>query len=358
MTRTCDHLGKYLAARLEVPLPYLLYRAQTRYEQDLRGLQDIRGALNPSGPQAESTNSEGISHALGRPSVLRRQSHLGGSAPQPSSARLSTPLGVRARLNSLGTNSAARLAKTSSSSVLTLQGHRRESGTFRPSSPLSSGSEEEEDEVEQKKEEAERLQGEQEEMEKKLKALQLMMTDEKLGLVSSPRTKRAEKGKLVDRGRVGNPSVTPPRRSFIKERDRQDALSSSASRQSLSSASPQGSIPSMPSPPPDPQSPMSRHLSSKSRSPPSVSARNARGHSHRRYTELAMTGRPSDRESNQGSTASSFSDLSGQFCPCGHICFRSHYACIQMLAYPRPLLKVRSTPIRVAVDRDCKSKQL
>ena len=61
-------------------------------------------------------------------------------------------------------------------------------------------------------------------------------------------------------------------------------------------------------------SPMQRHLSpTKSSSPPAVSARNARGHAHTRqgFGALGAAG-VSEGESNQGSSASSFSDLSGE----------------------------------------------
>ena len=122
-----------------------------------------------------------------------------------------------------------------------------------------------------------------------------------------------------------------------------------------SASSPQGSIPSIPSPsisspspppvhrhassPHDPSrvpsqhqtqatphlhpnsqppslagSPMQRHLvPTKSSSPPEVSARNARSHAHTRqgFGALGAAG-VSEGESNQGSSASSFSDLSGE----------------------------------------------
>lgn len=305
--------GKALASRLDVPLPYLLYRAQTRYEQDLRGLQDIGGALSPPSLHIDTTITEGTPRLPDRLVSLRRQTLRGGVSPISSPSRLGAPLGVRARLNSLGTNSPARLNRVSSSSILTLQGHRKESGGFRPTSPLSSGSESDENEIANKEEEAERQLGEQEELDNKLKALEQMMTDENLGLVSSLRGKTKGKGKEVDRGRVGTPSTSSLRRDIIQERPRHGTMSSSASRQSLSSASsPPGSIPSMPSPPPDSQSPMSRHFSpGKSRSPPSVSTRNVRGHSHMRLNGLVMTGKASEKGSNHGSSASSFSDISG-----------------------------------------------
>ncbi|KAI0787115.1 hypothetical protein BC629DRAFT_492842 [Irpex lacteus] len=46
---------KGLASHLQVPLPYLLYRAQARYEEDLRGLQGFRlPPINSSVPYESS----------------------------------------------------------------------------------------------------------------------------------------------------------------------------------------------------------------------------------------------------------------------------------------------------------------
>ncbi|KAI0053598.1 hypothetical protein FA95DRAFT_464512 [Auriscalpium vulgare] len=286
--------GKALAARLEVPLPYLLYRAQTRYEQDLRGLQDIRGALNP---QSTSTVIPEGDEAADRPSMLRRNSNRVKSATKLSSSiRLTTPLGVRARLNSLGANSPARMNRPSSSSVLTLRGHRKESSAFRPTSPLSSESESDED-ADKADEEDRRLE-EQEVLDQKLKTLQLQMTGDALGLVSSVREVRKGKGAR----RYG--SASPPPRLNIRQRAQSSTLSRSQSISSTSS--PHGSIPSMPSPPPGSHSPMSRHISPPGNaSPPAVSPGNARAQPSMRYRGLAMT-----PGSNQGSSASSFSDLS------------------------------------------------
>jgi len=144
-----------------------------------------------------------------------------------------------------------------------------------------------------------------------------MMTSEALGLVSSSLS--ADKGKARDviRGRAPVPLSRPGREdddgtfrhndeSFRREEQNRDHSASVSS-----ASSPQGSIPSMPSPPPETQSPISRRFSTnKSSSPPTVSTRNARGQSHMRYTALAGL---SEQESSHGSSASSFSDISGTF---------------------------------------------
>jgi hypothetical protein len=144
---------------------------------------------------------------------------------------------------------------------------------------------------------------EQEALDKKLKHLTKLITGDALGFVRSPRPQG--KGKEIDRGR------TPPR---AMQRSFRGGELSSRSQSVSSASSPQGSIPSIPSPPPESQSqsPISRHLSpSKSSSPPTVSPRSVRGQSHMRYGP--MVGRTvSEQGSNHGSSASSFSDISGR----------------------------------------------
>jgi hypothetical protein len=225
-----------------------------------------------------------------------------------SSARLTTPLGVRARLNSLGTNS-PRPKKATSSSTLTLQGSRRPHVPLGPTSPSSSEGTDSEDEAAMREEDADRAAEEQEALDRKLQHLQNMMTNDALGLVSasSPRNK----GKAVERGRAG--PLSPGSRSMAGSY-RRDTLSSRSASNSISSASsPQGSIPDIPSPPAEsqPHSPISRHLSpSKSSSPPTISPRSAIGQPHRRYGPL-IDRSMSEQGSSQGSEASSFSDISG-----------------------------------------------
>ncbi|KAI0068693.1 hypothetical protein BV25DRAFT_25525 [Artomyces pyxidatus] len=298
---------KALASRLGVPLPYLLYRAQTRYEQDLRGLQDIRGALDPSGAGRPQLPDDPLSPTdRDRPGLLRKDSgRLSSLARLSSSARLTTPLGVRARLNSLS-NASARMSRPSSSSVLTLRGaHRKDHAPFKPTSPLSSESESDDDAA--REEEADRRAEEQEALDSKLRALERLMTGDTLGLVSSVREERRDSGKgkspLV-RGR--NRSRSPPRGGL--QRSDVNVLSRSHSQSISSASSPQGSIPSMPSPPPEARS---QHLSpdDKAGSTTAVSQGHARGQHHKRYP-VSVRQKASEMGSHTGSSASSFSDLS------------------------------------------------
>lgn len=421
------YTGKGLAAHLEVPLPYLLYRAQARYEEDLRGLQDIRGVLStsasvttpfpaaPSSPAIPTPRSADAMPSIpsSRPlSINIPPTMLAGVAPLSArrlsvSQRMVTPLGVRARLNSLTYKSPSKPrggqghsthGKTSSSSTATLQGTKRSTGPLsappRTTSPFSdeaeSESSDEEELAQRREEEMERQTEDQEHLDKKLVQLQKMMTSERLGLVRSPVSPDKGKGREDTRreeamrgrpafpasaiamrahsggdGGVGATPSSPSKLRFnehtgldVRLGEFASAVRSSDHSASVSSASsPQGSIPSIPSPSissPSPppvhrhassphdhahvpnqcqtqatshlqpnsqpvpfaSSPMQRHLSpTKSSSPPAVSVRNARSHAHTRqgFGALGAAG-VSEGESNQGSSASSFSDLSGEHC--------------------------------------------
>ena len=251
----------------------------------------------------------GLQHTEGLPGVedspnLRQRSS--GTSRRDSlgklstSIRLTTPLGVRARLNSLSSNSPSRMNRPSSSSVLTLRGHRRDQAIFRPGTPLSSESES--DEEDERQEEAERRLEEQEALDKKLLNLQTLLTGDNVGLVSS--TKENRKGKEPQIQGCVAPS-SPPQIAGANTGD------SGRSSQSISSASsPRGSIPSIPSPPPESsQSLTSRHIApvkaaaSSSATPP--------GPGQGLKTQPLMRYGPSVK-ATPGSSASSFSDLSGR----------------------------------------------
>ncbi|TFK43860.1 hypothetical protein BDQ12DRAFT_675683 [Crucibulum laeve] len=302
---------KGLAAHLEVPLPYLLYRLNARLQEDIRGLKDIQGALSPSTTQTTSKPFDDLSPGRDlSPISTRFAGRFNGSSSRlSSSSRLTTPIGVRARLNSLGNNS-PRPKKTASSSTLTVQAAKKAHASLRPSSPsLSEDETDSEDDEAIKEDEADRTAEEQEALDRKLQDLQRLMTSESLGLVSNPRAR--EKRKSTDRGRHGLTLSMPKSMtgSFRRDGLSSQSLSSRSASQSMSNtSSPQGSIPDMSmSPPPDsvPQSPISRHMSSKSSSPPAVSPRSAMG---RRFHSLVD--RSSEHGSSHGSEASSFSDIS------------------------------------------------
>lgn len=330
---------------MQVPLPYLLYRAQVRYEEDLRGLQGIRGALSPTSPTTVATAS---STPSGKPSgpfgeyfpvtaekaVFPRRDTLRFDSGVLSASGSGRPLTIRTRLNSLGHRSLNSPQKVSSSSVLTLQGPKRPHTQLRllsptssrasPSSPTSSADESEEDEDTRREAEEKRAE-EQQAIDRKLLDLQRRMTKEALGLVSSPpkpapyRGQDKGKGKETERGRIRPLSMSSASSGLHQrlEMSRGISHSQTPSHHSLSStSSPQGSIPSIPSPPPEPRSPqlspMTRHFSpvGKSTSPPAISHGSAWG--TMRHGRAKASAVRSERGSEIGSEASSFSDISGK----------------------------------------------
>jgi hypothetical protein len=290
-----------LAARLDVPLPYLLYRAQVRYEHDLRGLQVIKGSLSPQATNDGPPNEDGSADDAGiLPSFPRRISgggHRDGLSKLSTSIRLTTPLGVRARLNSLSSNSPSRANRPTSSSVLTLRSHRRDQSAFRPASPLSSESET--DGEYERREEADRRLEEQEALDKKLKTLQTLLTGDNVGLVNSI----SEHGKAKERQTHGRFAPSSP-----PQRGRMDTIASSRSQSISSASSPRGSIPSMPSPPPE--SPQS--LISKQSSPASAAGPSTTIPPGQTKVQPVLRYGPSVKATTNSST-SSFSDLSGSY---------------------------------------------
>ncbi|KIP04568.1 hypothetical protein PHLGIDRAFT_25547 [Phlebiopsis gigantea 11061_1 CR5-6] len=323
---------KGLASHLQVPLPYLLYRAQVRYEEDLRGL---RTALSPISPAPQAATAKPGSPPA--PAGGERDSSRAGTGPLSASTS-GRPLAIRTRLNSLGNihRSINSPQKVTSSSVITLQGPKRTHAPLRPLSPTSSrpspsspssgadgGDEDEEEEEEMRRyEEEEKRLEEQQALDQKLRELEQKLTKESIGLVSSP-PKPSFSRREVDRGRMRPLSSSSVSSSLHQRLDfsRRHSASHTPSHHSLSSASsPQGSIPDIPSPPSEtsqPSSPVPRHLSpvGPSRSPPAVSHGNAfgtvRGPSVYRRATLGGNVR-SERGSEIGSAASSFSDLSGK----------------------------------------------
>lgn len=268
------------------------------------------------------------------------------------------PMGVRARLSSLGSVQAVarsrRLSSYSnnaakrilSSSTVTLQGPKRPREVMRPLSPTSSqpspehsttpdaSSENEEDSSDEQ-----RKIDEQETLRLKLENLQKLMTADTLGLVASPsrmsasRSRYSEKGKGREqrRGRdrplSSSSSGQLPRLETLAMTRRHSA-NHTPSHHSLSSASansPQGSIPSIPSPPPEtPSRPAMRQTPlhagppnqpGKSISPPPTISRNsAWGQNALRNNHVTnAVGRPkvgggrSERGSEVGSSTSSLS---------------------------------------------------
>ena len=302
--------GIGLAAHLEVPLPYLLYRVNARFQEEIRGLKDIQGALSPTSPQLPfPITGESKPPPSFTTKVIPNENRMSTSRQANG-----TPLGIRARLNSLSNNFAHRHKKVStSSSTMTLQDTKRPLVLphMRPTSPSSSSSDDTDssDEEASKEEEAERIAEEEEALSRKLAELQNMMTNESIGLVSG--TTRQKAAKTRDRGRT---APTSPLSKVAYLQDSHSHYSASASRsasQSVSSASsPRGSIHDIPGERNVNVAGQNLSMPRNPGSSPARAARNTQSHqTHRRHGPLVD--RMGDLSSH-GSEASSFSDLSGK----------------------------------------------
>lgn len=280
--------GQGLSAHLQVPLPYLLYRAQVRYEEDLRGLQ----ALNTSNSLAPRLSDAGRQDE--QPSNAHPLPQRGGSR-LAYSARRRTPTGAQHH-PSPQPNLANRLIRgQESASNMTLSQRRGVSASElqpRVSSPISSHSSESSDEADRAEEEERRE--EQEAVGRRLKELEKMMSSDMLGFARPPRLKPSAVPSAVGQRSPLRESVQPG-----------DSTSDSGA------TSPQGSIPSIPSPPPDSQSQSSSQAMSHTQAtlpinPPTFSPSRLNPQLRR---GVALV-HPSQRGSSHGSSASSFSDLS------------------------------------------------
>ncbi|PPQ63146.1 hypothetical protein CVT24_005786 [Panaeolus cyanescens] len=295
---------KALAAHLEVPLPYLLYRVNARFQDEIRGLKDIQGVLSPTASQpARNVDFPTTENVQATPNS------------RTSGARNGVTLSLRAQLSSLGSSS-IRPRKATSSSTLTLQPRRKSFTALSPTAPSSDDDEDEEttdsDDNSSKEEEVERKE-EEEALAQKLAELQRMMTNETLGLVSGtrPRLDGNNKGKAPDRGRHG--AFSPARSVTSSRLGDLSSRSASVSHSISSASSPQGSIPDIPSPSSEsqPHSPTGsgrRNVYHKSSSSAALNSGNAYGRRHQRYATVKGGG--TSDFSSHGSEASSFSDLS------------------------------------------------
>ncbi|KIY49301.1 hypothetical protein FISHEDRAFT_65326 [Fistulina hepatica ATCC 64428] len=309
-SRTSGNRGtdwKALAMRLDVPLPYLLYRVHLRFTQELKGIKDLQGALGPAETSSETPFPPSI--------PPRTISQLGGSTRVSSSSRTSTPTRVRERLNSLGHNSP--WARNLSSSVATLQDIARPHHHALAHSALSVHSSDDElpdsdDEHAAREEESDRHAEEQEALDRKLRDLQEMVSNDALGFISHPAQTNHKQQRSLTRSRDGMERGTTSMISApsVSGRSAPSVSGRSASHSLSSLGSPQDSVPDMPSPSPGSTSRYSfdRRMSpSKSASPPALSPRSAVGH---RYNQL-VTRSLSEQSSTHAtsSEASSFSDI-------------------------------------------------
>ena len=296
--------GQGLSERLKVPLPFLMYRAQVRYEEDLRGLQAamaqpiVQPTAQPLAIPAPSRQEEKTSNI-----TPLSASSAGIRTSTASTPRQATPIGVKNRFtsnlrSSPALNSSHRSSNgTTFASTATLT-HRPAAAIpvhspthLRPISPpesrSSSGSE---DEGEQQDE-----QDYPDAIRKRLKDLERTMISNGLGFVRSKPTLKAP----------------GPSSSVIRASPHNDTTSGGET------TSAQSSIPSIPSPP-ESQIQPPRHMTQHT---PQGDTQTRRGPQQSRSSPQSppqqmvrnkMVGKPPlPKGSSHGSSASSFSDISG-----------------------------------------------
>jgi hypothetical protein len=291
-----------------------MYRAQVRYEEDLRGLQGTLGASVALPPPRSNLDAR-LTERRTETSTPRNIHIALRGAQSPPLSRQATPLAIpRNKLTSphrspYGLQGSQLLFKNTpggASSTATLQ---QKPPTVRPlsTSPMtvrrapsppsphsSSGSS---DENEEEKE----LEENREQVGKQLKELEKMMSSQLLGFARP----KADPVKARERLTL----------SIMKETQRVEM-----SNERVPSA---GLIPSIPSPPPDWRSDAVRGVANRG-STPTVPRTSRPPHSPpHQIVRNKMLGRhpTNERNSNEGSSASSFSDLSGECTPLYVVCF-------------------------------------
>lgn len=297
-----ESAGPALSDHLKVPLPFLLYRAQVRYEEDLRVLQGNLGASTAIIPPRPRIDTKVTERAVTAPSS--RVTPVSLKPPSiPPLSRQTTPIATpRNRLATQlrsphGLQESQLLLRHSpiSASTATLQSRppttRPVSSsplTIRraitpPSPPSPSASSEEGDEDAAKKEDN------REEVDRQLKTLEKMMSSQLLGFA--------------------RPKIDPS-----KARERLNSSMIKASQRTESpkdKTTPTSSIPSIPSPPPE--SPGTNVSSpSSARAPTALLGTRPAPHVVRnKLLGKTAAAAANERRSNHGSSTSSFSDLSG-----------------------------------------------
>jgi len=284
-----------------------MYRAQVRYEEDLRGLQGTLGASLSLLPPRSNLDTKLGEHRTDVATPRNTPTPLRGAHHSPLS-RQATPLAIpRNKLTSphrspYGLQGSQFLAKNTPGRSPTATLPQRSPTTQpistspmtvrrapTPPSPHSSPSSSDEDEAERGREEN------REQVEKHLKELEKMMSSQMLGFARP----KADPVKARERLTL----------SIMKETQR---LETSNERAPAS-----GLIPSIPSPPPEWRSdgvaPGAVRSVGNRGSTPTVS-RNPQSSPHQVVRNKMLGKHPTkERNSNEGSSASSFSDLSGEY---------------------------------------------
>ncbi|KAG8765526.1 hypothetical protein FRC12_007451 [Ceratobasidium sp. 428] len=319
-----------LSAQLDVPVPYLLHRAQVKYEEDLRGLQGIRQAPLSAGPPFSTSPADERPFGYSGQRTLTARPNIPGSNPLSPSASTPTSAPRLRRLSSSGPT-ASKLSRVSNGSTHTLVQPATNAtrmarlnpvltplGTAtgsQPSTPGSTPSGTDSEDEREAKEEAQREEADQ--LAQKLKDLQKMMGSGAFGfararpkplesspapsITSSQNRSQTATVSIQPKG-VKRASTTPTATAAMR------ADASATPTSASASASVQSSIPDIPSP----------ASSSRARLPVRVTRRATSASTRRSpsaVSEVPDRGpvgkiRAQDAGSGHVSNASSFSDLS------------------------------------------------
>ncbi|KAF9520706.1 hypothetical protein BS47DRAFT_398779 [Hydnum rufescens UP504] len=283
-----------LATRLDTPLPYLLYKTQARYEQDLRKIHEIKPIVSTTALPPSSNDPRPRLPSLSRRTSSRAESST--SVPHSSSPRMvEKPL--------LSNLSASRL-HTPLVALRFPQVPRGSSDRIMEAMEATSSSSSES--AQSDEDEAERAKLEQESIVKRLKELERLMSTETPGFArpaNRPAVRNAGRGGHRQLHSYTIPSPADqmsdvPESAREEEPDSPPTTDASSRRTSRFA---RGVIPSIPS----------SSSQSPARSPNGAPLLpNARHKAMPARLENALRGGQS--ESSQGSQASSFSDISGK----------------------------------------------
>lgn len=196
MVTATETQGQALATRLECSLPYLLYKTQARYEEDLRRIHEMRPIISPvvssQQQQPQTTTSQDARTVAPAPTLTRRVSHtesISTAQYTRSPRRPDRPLLTSTTANSSSHVSSPRpLPQTlpkrlSDSGGAGGQGDIGDDEATNSEDGSSQSSGTEQDEAERKREE-------QESLGRKLRELGRMMTSDMLGFARPPTTSR------------------------------------------------------------------------------------------------------------------------------------------------------------------------
>lgn len=319
-------IGQSLAARLVVPLPYLLYKTQARYEEDLRKIHEVKPIMSDAPLHRRALSEDGKRI----PTLSRRTSSRAETiVTLPRSPRnldkIVLPNLSSSRVQYAGTTTAVRSPTTLKNGA---------SGSAVVSKALSTSSPSSETDSESIEDEGERKNEEREDVNRKLKELAKLVKSDGFGFAAGPSKDHrlssggaaSGKGKEKQKEHMEVPCLSDVPETGESGREEEpesppttDSTSAGAHRRpqmAVKVAAPRTSrfsrdaIPSMPS--------------SSSHSPSESPGRVANAYHPYEQTNLRTKPIPPRLEgemqrhrslSSQGSQASSFSDLSGQ-CRC------------------------------------------